>query len=129
MFNRRLRIFDSRVVAEGGTTTAWTGTRPFGAAFFGETMNGSQSKQSKQSKQLRHLRHRGTSLVEALAVLVLIAIISVATIPNLAGARRAAALAAATGKLHGLMFRCRAFAVMNRRSTGKRGSKLSGETG
>ena len=109
MFNRRPRFFDSRVTSAGGTTTAWTGTRPLGAAFFAA---------SDTSRQLNRPRHRGISLVEALVVLVLIAIISVATIPHLAEARRAAALAAAAGKLHGLMFRCRAFAVMNRRSTG-----------
>ncbi len=51
-------------------------------------------------------------------VLVVIGIISAVTIPSLADARRAAALAASSGKLHGLMFRCRAFAIMNRRSTG-----------
>ena len=60
----------------------------------------------------------GMSMVEVLSVLVVIGIISAVTLPNLADAQRAAALAAAAGKLHGLMFRCRAFAIMNRRSTG-----------
>jgi hypothetical protein len=39
-------------------------------------------------------------------------------VPNLGEARRAAALAAAAGRVHGLMFRCRADAIMNQRSTG-----------
>lgn len=61
---------------------------------------------------------RGMSIVEALVVLVVIALFLVVSIPRLADALRAAELAAVAGKLQGLMFRCRAFAIMNQRSTG-----------
>jgi hypothetical protein len=61
---------------------------------------------------------RGVSLVEVVALLALIAVIAGVALPNLGDARRAAALAGAAGRLRGLMFRCRAVAVMHQRSTG-----------
>jgi len=60
----------------------------------------------------------GISLPEVAALLMLVAIIAVAAVPNLGEANRAAALLGAAGKMQGLMFRCRAFAIMNQRSTG-----------
>jgi prepilin-type N-terminal cleavage/methylation domain-containing protein len=61
---------------------------------------------------------RGFSLAEMAAVTVVVAIIAVVALPTLGEANRAAALAGAAGRLRGLMFRCRAFAIMNVRSTG-----------
>ena len=60
----------------------------------------------------------GISLAEAMVVLVMIAIVAVATVPNLGEFNRSAALLGAAGRLQGLMFRCRAYAIMNQRSTG-----------
>jgi len=61
---------------------------------------------------------RGFSLAEAAALVMVFAIIAVVTVPNLGEANRAAALLGAAGRLQGLMFRCRADAIMNQRSTG-----------
>ncbi|MCJ7756332.1 MAG: hypothetical protein MUP13_17365, partial [Thermoanaerobaculales bacterium] len=61
---------------------------------------------------------RGFSLAEAAALVMVFAIIAVVTVPNLGEANRAAALFGAAGRLQGLMFRCRAYAIMNQRSTG-----------
>jgi hypothetical protein len=52
------------------------------------------------------------------ALTVVVAIVAVVAVPNLGEANRAAALAGAAGRLRGLMFRCRAVAIMNERSTG-----------
>jgi len=60
----------------------------------------------------------GISLAEAVVVLVMIAIVALATVPNLGEFNRSAALLGAAGRLKGLMFRCRAYAIMNQRSTG-----------
>lgn len=61
---------------------------------------------------------RGISITELAALTMMVAIVAVVAVPNLGEARRAAALAGAAGRLHGLMFRCRAYAIMNQRSTG-----------
>lgn len=61
---------------------------------------------------------RGVSLVESLALAVVIAVILAVAVPSLVETRRSAALAGAAGKIRGLMFRCRAAAVMRQRSTG-----------
>lgn len=60
----------------------------------------------------------GFSLAEMAALTVVVAIVAVVAVPNLGEANRAAALAGAAGRLRGLMFRCRAIAIMNQRSTG-----------
>ena len=60
----------------------------------------------------------GTSLAEVVALMVVVAIVAVAAVSNLAEANRSAALLGAAGRLKGLMFRCRAYAIMNQRSTG-----------
>jgi len=52
------------------------------------------------------------------ALTVVVAIIALVAVPNLGEANRAAALAGAAGRLQGLMFRCRAYAIMKQRSTG-----------
>ncbi len=61
---------------------------------------------------------RGISLSEVAAVVVVVGIIAAVAVPNLSEVNRAAALLGASGRLQGLMFRCRAFAIMNQRSTG-----------
>lgn len=63
-------------------------------------------------------RQAGQSLVEVLAALLLGALIIGVAVPDLVEARRAAALAGAAARLRGLMFRCRAVAVMEQRATG-----------
>jgi hypothetical protein len=57
------------------------------------------------------------SLFEAVLVMVVLAIIVTTALPELNELRRAAALRSATSQLKGLLFRCRANAVMNARST------------
>ncbi len=59
----------------------------------------------------------GMSLVEAVLMLAVLAIVVVATLPDLAEIRRAAALRTATSQLKGLLFRCRAYAILNSRAT------------
>ena len=61
--------------------------------------------------------NRGMSLVEALLVTAVLAIIVTLGSGVLNEMRRAAALRAASSQLKGLLFRCRADAVMNARST------------
>ena len=61
--------------------------------------------------------HCGMSLIEAVLVVAALAIIVTAALPDLDKMRRAAALSAASRQLKGLLFRCRADAVMNRRAT------------
>lgn len=58
----------------------------------------------------------GHTLAEVLVVLALIATAVAVSVPALEEARRAAELNAVAGRLSGLMFRCRAFAVMRGRS-------------
>ncbi len=55
----------------------------------------------------------GMSLVEVVVVLGVIALILTITLPALSEASRAAALSGAAARMHGLFFRCRAYAVMN----------------
>jgi len=59
----------------------------------------------------------GRSLVELTIVMTITAMMAVAGIPTLTEARRAAALREATGRLWGMMVRCRAHAIMRHRST------------
>ena len=59
----------------------------------------------------------GMSLVEVVLVLAVLAIVVVATLPDLAEIRGAAALRTASSQLKGLLFRCRAYAIMNSRAT------------
>lgn len=60
----------------------------------------------------------GLSTAEAAVWLAVLAVVTCVAIPNLDEARHAAALRAAAGRLRGLMFRCRAVAVMQQRATG-----------
>ncbi|HSO23655.1 MAG TPA: hypothetical protein VLT81_12145 [Chondromyces sp.] len=71
-----------------------------------------------ERRTMRRSRDRGVSLVELVVLLAVVAIIATVTVPALGDAHRAAALAGAAGRVRGLMFRCRAVAVMEQRSTG-----------
>ena len=62
-------------------------------------------------------RQRGRSLVGLVVVLCIIAMIAAAGVPSLTEARRAAALREASGRLWGMLVRCRAHAIMRRRAT------------
>ena len=59
----------------------------------------------------------GMSLIEILLVLAVLAIVVAITLPDLAEIRGAAALGAASSRLKGLLFRCRAYAILNSRAT------------
>jgi len=60
---------------------------------------------------------RGISLLEIVLVVAVLTILVTAALPYLGEARRAAALGGASRQLRGLLFRCRAYAIMNARST------------
>ena len=60
---------------------------------------------------------RGISLVEVLAMLVVLTIIVATALPELGEMRRAAAVSGASRRLKGLLFRCRAVAVLNAQAT------------
>jgi len=62
-------------------------------------------------------RIRGLSLVETILLLAVLAVIFMVALPDLAEFQRAAALGAASRQLKGLLFRCRAYAIMNARAT------------
>ena len=68
-------------------------------------------------QNLNTSRPCGMSLVEALLVVAVLAIVATVVLPDLDEIRRAAALGAASSQLKGLLYRCRADAVMNRRAT------------
>ena len=59
----------------------------------------------------------GRTLVEMLVALSVMAMMTVAGAPTLDEARRAAALRGSTGRLWGMMVRCRAHAIMRQRAT------------
>jgi type II secretory pathway pseudopilin PulG len=59
----------------------------------------------------------GMSLIEAVMVLAVLTIVLTAALPELAEIRGAAALSAATSRLKGLLFQCRAYAILNSRAT------------
>jgi len=56
---------------------------------------------------------RGITLVEVVVTVALLIIILAVTLPGLTEARRAAALGGASRRLQGLLFRCRAVAILN----------------
>lgn len=56
------------------------------------------------------------SLVEAAVILAVVAIVLTVTLPQLGEARRAAALSGAARQIHGLLYRCRVFAIMKQRA-------------
>ena len=60
---------------------------------------------------------RGRTLLELVVVLAVMALMTVAGIPTLDEARRAAALRQASGRLWGMMVRCRAHAIMRVKAT------------
>ncbi len=59
----------------------------------------------------------GVTLVEVLATMMLIGLVAAVIVPNLGEARGAAALRSVAGELKGIMFRCRAHAVMHGRAS------------
>ena len=59
------------------------------------------------------IAERGRSLVEVVVAVALLIIILAVTLPGLTEARRAAALSGASRRLQGLLFRCRAVAILN----------------
>jgi hypothetical protein len=62
-------------------------------------------------------RIRGLSLFETVLLVVVLAIIITVALPDLAEMRHAAALSAVSRQLKGLLYRCRAYAIMNVRAT------------
>jgi type II secretory pathway pseudopilin PulG len=83
--------------------------RPFGAAFLEVLMSHDSYGSGVWA--------RGRTVVELLIVLCVTGMLTVAGLPVLAEARRAAALREATFRISGLMFRCRAHAIMRMRAT------------
>ena len=69
------------------------------------------------SRKNAERRDRGLSMIEAVLVVTVVAVIAAAAFPGLDAIHRAAALSAASSQLKGLLYRCRADAVMNRRAT------------
>jgi type II secretory pathway pseudopilin PulG len=59
----------------------------------------------------------GMSLIEAVLVLAVLTIVVTATLPELAEIRGAAALSGVSSRLKGLLYRCRAYAILNSRAT------------
>jgi len=58
------------------------------------------------------------SLVEAVVILVVVALVLTVTLPELGKARRAAVLGGAARQIHGLLYRCRAVAIMKQQKHG-----------
>jgi prepilin-type N-terminal cleavage/methylation domain-containing protein len=83
--------------------------RPSGAAFFWEVVVDRIDENAS--------RDRGVSLLEVVLVTAVLAIIVTTALPELDEIKRAAALRSVSCQLKGLLFRCRAYAVMNARST------------
>jgi hypothetical protein len=83
--------------------------RPFGAAFFEEV----------ETMRIDAFARRecGMSLLEIILVTAVVIIVITTVFPQLDNLRRAAALRSASSHLKGLLYRCRAYAVMNARST------------
>lgn len=106
MFNARPRRHSDH--GSGEATTAWTGCGPPGPRFLGMDMDRDQS---------RALTNIGMSLIEVVLVVAVLAILVTAALPNFAEIRGAATLAAASSRLKGLLFRCRAYAILNSRAT------------
>jgi hypothetical protein len=71
----------------------------------------------RRSAIFRGAADDGKGLVELMIVLTITAMMAVAGIPTLTEARRAAALRETTGRLWGMMVRCRAHAIMRKTST------------
>jgi type II secretory pathway pseudopilin PulG len=102
--------------------------RPFGAAFFvcvSHQLSGrirqlvryADWEVDMDGAQSGGSTNIGMSLVEVALVLAVLAVVVVATLPDLAEIRGAAALRTASSQLKGLLFRCRAYAIMNSRAT------------
>jgi hypothetical protein len=70
-----------------------------------------------RSIEFQESRVCGLSLFETVLFLVVLAVIVSVALPDLAEMQRAAALSAVSRQLKGLLFRCRACAIMNARAT------------
>jgi hypothetical protein len=70
-----------------------------------------------RSIEFQESRVCGLSLFETVLFLVVLAVIVSVALPDLAEMQRAAALSAVSRQLKGLLFRCRAYAIMNARAT------------
>jgi prepilin-type N-terminal cleavage/methylation domain-containing protein len=95
-------------VVAGDPNYSVDGMRPFGAAFSWEVL--------MDDRKFVGNAERGMSLVELVVVVVVLALILTAALPGLKEARGAAAVGGASRRLQGLLFRCRAVAVMNGRA-------------
>lgn len=70
-----------------------------------------------RSNEIYVSRTDGLSLFETVLLIAVLAVVLIVALPDLAEFRRAAALGAASRQLKGLLFRCRAYAIMNARAT------------
>jgi hypothetical protein len=66
---------------------------------------------------VRSSRQEGFSVLEIAVMLLVVALLAAAVLPSFDEARGAAALAGASQELRGLLFRCRAYAVMKGRTS------------
>jgi hypothetical protein len=66
---------------------------------------------------VRSSRQEGISVLETAVMLLVVAMLAAAILPSFDEARGAASLAGAAGELRGLLFRCRAYAVMKGRTS------------
>ncbi len=126
MFNARSSSdYESRL---GRDDYSVDGMRPFGAAFF---VCASQQVFVRKKQLARYADREvdmdrgrsggltiiGMTLVEVVLVLAVLTIIVAATLPDLTEMRKAAALSSVSSQLKGLLFRCRAYAILNSRAT------------
>jgi hypothetical protein len=70
-----------------------------------------------KSLEINQSKTRGLSFFETVLLLAVVTVILTVALPDLAEFQRAAALGAATRQLKGLLFRSRAYAIMNVRAT------------
>ena len=101
-------VVHSEPVVAGDPNYSVDGMRPFGAAFFKEVL--------MDDRRFSGNAESGISLVELVVVGVILGIILTVTLPELNEARGAAAVGGASRRMQGLLFRCRAVAVMNGRA-------------
>jgi type II secretory pathway pseudopilin PulG len=95
-------------VVAGDPNYSVDGMRPFGAAFFKEVL--------MDDRRFSGDAESGISLIELMIAAVVLAIILTTALPGLKEARGAAAVGGASRQLQGLLFRCRAVAILNGRA-------------
>ncbi len=96
-------------VVAGDPNYSVDGMRPFGAAFFLREVLMDDRRFSGNAE-------RGISLVELVVAGVVLGLILTVTLPGLKEARCAAAVGGASRRMQGLLFRCRAEAILNGRA-------------